>query len=344
MKTENLFSSLVENGLDFLSTAIAEFESSPKHSAINFYTAVELLLKARLMAEHWSLVVSRDPDRAKFESGDFSSVTFEEAVRRLDKIIDSPIQSRAVEAFDAVRRHRNRMVHFFHPSQNDKKTIETIAAEQLRAWGSLNHLLMNQWGETFGKYQGDFKKIERALQKHREYLTAKFDSTKALIDDRTKKGAKFKHCSACQFPAAEESTLLGDLHRANCLVCSWVHDWLDIKCSECGAVTEFDGGDTFKCQNGHKLDEGELFDLLDEDDSNPYEGEQSITPANCGNCDGYHSVLKYQDKYLCLHCLDLSEIIQFCGWCSEANTGDMEDSYWRGCNVCDGRSGWDKDD
>jgi hypothetical protein len=74
---------LIKNALDFLKHAIDDFSTHPKHSVINFYTAVELFLKARLLEEHWSLIVVKDPDRRKFEAGDFISVTFEEACNRL---------------------------------------------------------------------------------------------------------------------------------------------------------------------------------------------------------------------------------------------------------------------
>ena len=39
---------LVENAIDFLNQAADELANNPKYSVIHFYTAVELLLKARL--------------------------------------------------------------------------------------------------------------------------------------------------------------------------------------------------------------------------------------------------------------------------------------------------------
>ncbi|HEX4556398.1 MAG TPA: hypothetical protein VH249_20580 [Xanthobacteraceae bacterium] len=76
-------SRLIENALDFLTRAIDEFEGAPKYSIIHFYAAIELFLKARLLDEHWSLIVSKEPDRAKFESGDFVSVAFDTICIRL---------------------------------------------------------------------------------------------------------------------------------------------------------------------------------------------------------------------------------------------------------------------
>lgn len=51
---------LVANAIDFLTLATEEFESRLKHSVIAFYTAVELMLKARLMAEHTERVRNMD--------------------------------------------------------------------------------------------------------------------------------------------------------------------------------------------------------------------------------------------------------------------------------------------
>lgn len=126
---------LTNNAIDFLNRAIDDFKAQPKYSIINFHTAVELFLKARLLREHWSLIVSKSPDRQKFDAGDFMSVTFDEACVRLQNIVQSPVPERARKNFDAIRKHRNKMVHFFHDADSGiGPAIEVIAREQLRAW------------------------------------------------------------------------------------------------------------------------------------------------------------------------------------------------------------------
>src|SRR4051812_40197396 len=105
---------LVDNAVDFLETATNEFEERPKYSVIAFHSAVELFLKARLLHEHWSLVVSKNPDIGSFDDGDFQSVTFEEACQRLAKIVGSGLSDHALRSFNEIRKHRNKMVHFFH--------------------------------------------------------------------------------------------------------------------------------------------------------------------------------------------------------------------------------------
>ncbi|MEQ4691025.1 hypothetical protein [Providencia manganoxydans] len=54
---EQLFNSLVLNAIDFLYSSIDNLDKRPKNSIVDFYTAIELFLKARLMLEHWTLIL-----------------------------------------------------------------------------------------------------------------------------------------------------------------------------------------------------------------------------------------------------------------------------------------------
>lgn len=93
MMSDDVFTSLTRNAFDFLERGIAEFDKSPKYSVIHFCAAVEMLLKARLMKEHWSLIVSRpeQANRTKFLAGDFASVTLEEARARIRDVAGEDI-------------------------------------------------------------------------------------------------------------------------------------------------------------------------------------------------------------------------------------------------------------
>src|SRR4051812_16119935 len=76
------FDGLVKNALSFLTSSLAALQSNSKGSVIDFYTAVELFLKARLVHEHWTLAVDSRPDLKSFLSGDFVSVGFKESCQR----------------------------------------------------------------------------------------------------------------------------------------------------------------------------------------------------------------------------------------------------------------------
>ena len=73
---KNDFSLVVENAFDFFKKSLEEFDKEPKYSVIHFHAAVELIMKARLLWEHWTLIITR-PETANlksFRSGDFQSV------------------------------------------------------------------------------------------------------------------------------------------------------------------------------------------------------------------------------------------------------------------------------
>lgn len=147
MAHHDIFDSLTRNAFDFLKRGIAEFDKYPKYSVIHFCAAVEMLLKARLMKEHWSLIVSK-PDQAnlaRFMAGDFTSVTLEEARARICDIAGEDIGDDAYASFRALANHRNKMVHFFHQGlDSDDKAKAQIVAEHCRSWFHL-HRLLNRW-------------------------------------------------------------------------------------------------------------------------------------------------------------------------------------------------------
>ena len=110
--------SLVENSLDFFLSA-AEYAArddplSWKYSILHLADGVELLFKARLEREHWSLLFA-DINQAsleKLERGDFKSVDFEDTCRRLRQIALVEIDQRESEQLNELRRLRNKIRHY----------------------------------------------------------------------------------------------------------------------------------------------------------------------------------------------------------------------------------------
>jgi hypothetical protein len=341
LNQSELLERLVENALGFLSHAIEALETAPKFSVIDFYTAVELFLKARLLREHWSLAVARNPDWEKFVSGDFVSVSFDEACIRLEKIVQSPIAPRARSKFDAVRLHRNKMVHFFHVDEStEPRVIEDIAIEQLHAWYELHQLLLQQWKDTFKPWQKALSRIEFQLQRHKKYLAAKFEAIQPKLEQLAAEGKEICSCTRCNFAAAAMTAGgVSGLREGKCHVCSAHNNWLTIACPNCGQDAVLEDGADFSCACGHSMDESDLVNYLDEtvvtkDDylDNPY-------PANCGECEGWHTVVSRDGRNLCVRCLDVSDRLSHCEYCSEASTGELEDSYLVGCSQCEGSAG-----
>ena len=197
---QQVFISLTENAFEFLERSIQDFEKSPRFSVVHFCAALEMLLKARLMREHWSLIVSKveTANRAKFQQGDFVSVTMEQAVARLREVVGLQLPNEACKSFEAAVKHRNKLIHFFHPdlSGNDNARAQ-IVSEQGRAWFHL-HRLLNEWPE-FADFKSDFEKAEQGLRQHRKYLKAKYDALESEIKLLTDKGCEVVECPACGF-------------------------------------------------------------------------------------------------------------------------------------------------
>ncbi len=218
MKPNEMFDSVVQNALDFLQQSIAELEQAPKYSVIHFCAAVELFLKARLMLEHWTLILSR-PDIANladFVKGDFKSIGIDEAISRLHKIIGEQFTKQETECLRNLRDHRNKLIHFFNPDYATEDSSQTIAevvaevvAEQCRAWHNLHDLLTKRWTKRFKDHAVAIQKIHRQMLKHRKFLDVKFETLKADIEAQKREGATIVKCSACQFEAAEDVPRIG---------------------------------------------------------------------------------------------------------------------------------------
>lgn len=344
--TAPTLAALVSNALDFLAVATRDFEQRPKQSVIAFYTAVELILKARLMAEHWSLVVTKSADLVSFRTGDFQSVTFEEACSRLARVVSSSLPEGTRRSFDDLRKHRNKMVHFFHEGETDETVREQIALEQLLAWHGLDRLLRAQWRDVFAPLNIDLHEIDQSFRKHRLYLQARFESLKETLNRLREAGKKIDLCRVCAFEAAEVSDEGDGFFSAQCHVCRRIPDrWLTVPCFECEQPLRLEGDDGATCEHcDTRFSVEELAEQLDKEVYTKDNYMDARTPGNCSSCDGYHTVVEWKGSYLCVACLHLTDEMSFCGWCNEPNNGDMEMSEWAGCNHCEGRGGWTRDD
>lgn len=347
MTHHDIFYSLTRNAFDFLERGITEFDKSPKYSVIHFCAAVEMLLKARLMKEHWSLIVFKpeQANLAKFMAGDFISVTLEDCRGRIHDVAGEDIGDDAYASFRALANHRNKMVHFFHNGlENDEKAKAQIVAEHCRSWFHL-HRLLNRWNGYFHDFATEIAHADRAMKGHRKYLAAKFKALKSELDAARKAGNAPKSCSACGFKAAIPDALDNQIASLRCLVCDHIETQVELECPHCGEPTVIATEGYATCEHCDKHIEPEhLVDALTQDVVGTKDYFETGLPANCGTCEGYHTVVERGGHYFCTNCFGISDDIEQCQWCNEYNTGDMEHSYSVGCSHCDGKVGWEKDD
>ena len=134
---EDLQSSLLQNAYDYMLSASEsvfrnEGPRSLKESVIHSANGLELVLKARLVSEHWSLIF-QDVNNASIEhltKADFVSVNFSTAVSRLKKIAGVSINKTSELHINNLRDLRNQLTHFnanLDPAQAKSLVAKTMA-------------------------------------------------------------------------------------------------------------------------------------------------------------------------------------------------------------------------
>ncbi|MGM9348182.1 hypothetical protein [Streptomyces salinarius] len=114
----------VRNGMDYLSRAVDELteragppsDSDLKYAVLHLQAATEVLLKARLVGEHWSLVF-KNPGGATledFKKGKFESCTIEATLDRLHNIAQVEIFPSDRAAIKVLSDDRNALTHYGH--------------------------------------------------------------------------------------------------------------------------------------------------------------------------------------------------------------------------------------
>ena len=132
----------VPNGLDYLLSVVEHLEAGTervsardlKYAVLHLAAGTEVLLKARLQLEHWSLVFS-DPAKAKraeLENGSLLSCGPDDTVQRLQDIAELHITDKDRKALSRLAKDRNALQHYglFGQSAN-ARAVESRAAEVL---------------------------------------------------------------------------------------------------------------------------------------------------------------------------------------------------------------------
>lgn len=350
-QANEMFERITDNAVDFLARSLIELEEAPKYSVINFCSAIELFLKARLMLEHWALIVDEPAvaNRGKFLSGSFKSVSMEQTLDRLQDIAGVRIPTEAQRSFSEVRKHRNKMVHFFHDhyTETTNQTIELIVIEQNKAWFYLHKLLTRDWKPEFAAYQSRIAELHQIVSDTRNYLQAKYDALLPDIQKGQQRGTVFSNCKFCGFTAARRKTLLANLESAVCVVCDGTSNYLRESCSDCAnTIFIYELGEAY-CEDCDKTTNLEFF--LDKYAPITHI-EKNIFAENrayCSYCEFTDdpSAAPFHEQWLCLSCLQLHDEVGVCGWCNTLIAGDTEDTYVYGCKMwCEGYLGHHSDD
>ncbi len=340
---------LIDNGLNFLDKAREEMENSqPQFSIVSFWTAVEILLKVPLVQEHWTLVCSgKNISRKKYISGDFLSVTYDETCSRLGDILEKPLDKKVIKIFDKIRKHRNRVVHFYHPSFTDDD-LNQILYEQADAWFALNRLMLNYFHEKPSNsiLIARLRSHESIMLRNSQfYISAKFNYIQPKLEKLKNEECKITLCPHCDKNSSYERIIMNSnqslLCENYCLVCSESRIsefFIIITCPNCKKKSKLEAYDNsdYKCGNCNY--HADRYEILNESNEYPEDYVTSSLPANCSECESYETVCEYGDGYLCTNCFTYHDSLYTCDYCSTVSTSEYEMSGLWGCDFCDGNT------
>ncbi|MBA4223121.1 MAG: hypothetical protein C0458_20525 [Methylobacterium sp.] len=354
LSESELFDALTRSAFEFLRRAIDEFESSPKFSTVHFATAIELFLKARLMREHWSLLLDKpdQADKAAFFKGDAKTVTPEQTIERLRRIASVVVPPASREVFGNIAKHRNKMVHFVHAGEagaNGQEELEKVAEEQCAGWLALRTLL-SEWPE-FASYQRDIRQVSTKMERYRAYLRKAFEAKQPELQAHRRAGGRVIACPSCFFESVKVEKPHGSIADASCILCRFFHgSEIEVACPDPGCAERiiFTSGDgpPGACPTcSAQISKDYVSETLDTGEGVHKDNYFDHVSINCPSCSGYHTVIEHHNRYVCSECYDTSDTYGVCGYCSEGQLGGVpEHSSWVGCEFCEGNAGRHADD
>lgn len=214
----------IQNGIDYLTSAVSllqgledseDEQRDLKYVVLHLQAATEVLLKLRVIQEHWSLVF-RDPGKATqeaYKSGEFTSIGLEEILGRLKGILGINLSPAAQESIRRLARIRNKLQHFGLVEQ--AVSIEILAGEVL------DSLLVFIASEL---QPGAATKDQEALAEIQETIREEVNRVGALLQAREKRvkpklDEQADHVVLC--PGCSKVSLIID-GGAQCLICEQV--------------------------------------------------------------------------------------------------------------------------
>ncbi|PKZ63595.1 hypothetical protein CYJ73_21285 [Gordonia terrae] len=223
MSSNSVEHDLTAHGLAFLERSVTSMRGSDERGAlfaiVDLAVAIEALLKARLVREHWSLICA-DPDKAtytKFETGQAKTVSTAQAVRRLEGIAGLPMTALGHnKRIDQISALRNRAVHFTVPAGDSSIGLRT-------AYGHALNFALWLLDEEFR--QGVDHDTEVLVDEVIENLSTEVRHFESLVSDRmTMITVTLEQADIClECPRCEQPALMFNEHHewVYCGYCLW---------------------------------------------------------------------------------------------------------------------------
>lgn len=203
---------LVRNGVDYLASVIEHLHEDAgggprqiKYAVLHLQAAAEVLLKARLRSEHWTLVF-KDPGQAslkKYKDHDFESCGTDAAVARLQRIAGIAISDKEAKALKDLAKDRNALQHY--GLTHSAEAVEARAATVLDFLMNFvdRQLLPSLSDDEHAEVFRDIQEVREALTSIQAYVTERMNRLRgSVLKDKPQ---AVLTCDDCQ----QDALLLG---------------------------------------------------------------------------------------------------------------------------------------
>lgn len=221
---EELKFTLIENAEDFLREALHYVVASEprdwKYAILHLCSALELLLKAILEKEHWSLLFE-DVERASrqaLHNGNIETVRFETALTRLQNIVGITFESKSLTYLRQLRRHRNWSNHF--SLQLNVEQAKSLVAHGIVVFLTLEQRYLHSTPDRSLEYE-----INQTLHGFEKYVNERLRDLRLELDTTDRPPPRFRMCMKCL-----QETLILEESWFECLFCgeTWsFHDFAE---------------------------------------------------------------------------------------------------------------------
>jgi hypothetical protein len=293
-----VFDGLVSNGLRHLTRGLEGFETDHLDFAVtDAFFGFEIILKALVFQRDWQQIFTNpaSADPVKLLSGECHTIGCADSIKRL-KLLGLKLP-RSVTHFKILERHRNKLVHYFHPDLATEHRRRRIASELANAWGALRTLraisdissALTPHEAEFGRLDGRLLVLDRYLDEQAVHRGADYAQPDRLVECPACKRETFdSDCILCGYsePSHRELTQGAEaIGPADCPQCGGVESVVvsgtGARCtqSNCGAWF----GGIHRCEFCQEFfvveNESELIDDEDHAGTGSYQ-------FGCEKCDG----------------------------------------------------------
>jgi acyl carrier protein len=222
---------ILENALDFIESGVEFFGrneyvndlgkglrvffpsySKPhdyKYALLNIASGLELLLKARLEIEHWSLIFDSVDKAIKdnLKTGNFSSVSFSNLILRLQNICGIKISEKQLKELKEFKNLRNKIEHYTF-----NINVYAIGPRLINILQFILHFIQDELEESGHLKYNDARVV--SIKNNLSRISSFVDSRYKDIESKIESNKNIALCPICQ-----QDTVIKSNNVTSCLFC-----------------------------------------------------------------------------------------------------------------------------